>query len=83
MSEDQHNWLMANAVPMDTDLRIGFLETPNSSDAVVQLVDIIVKCALSKDVDKTLDTEINALKSSGINITIDETNKAIAKAGIK
>lgn len=83
MSKEQHDWLMANAVPKVSDLRIGYLDTPSSSDAVVQLVDIIVKCTLSKDVEKTMQSEIDALKGNGFDLTIDETNAAITKAGIK
>lgn len=83
MSKDQNDWLIANAKPQDTDLRIGYLDIPSKEKSTVQLKDVIVKCILSKNVEKTWSDEVAAAKANGMAIVIKDTNAAIVKAGIK
>jgi putative aldouronate transport system substrate-binding protein len=83
MSSDLNDWLQANAKPVPTDLRINLLDVPDKDKAVENIGDDIIKCVLSKDVEKTWNEIVKGYRANGYDKLIDEINAECAKIGIK
>ena len=83
MSSDLNDWLQANAKPVPTDLRIPLLDVPDKDKAVENIGDDIIKCVLSKDVEKTWNEIVKGYRANGYDKLIDEINAETAKLGIK
>ena len=83
MSSDLNEWLQANAKPVPTDLRIDLLDVPGKDKATWKLGDDIIKCVLSKDVEKTWNDLVSNYMSNGYDKYIDAINAKCAELGIK
>jgi putative aldouronate transport system substrate-binding protein len=83
MSSDMNDWLMANAKPLPTDLRIGYLDVPSKAKANAQFPNDLVKMILSKDVEKTFNEIKDAHMANAYTTYIEEINAKCAELGIK
>ena len=83
MSKEQHEWLISNAIAPDTDLRLDYLEVPSKNKETMNLGDVIIKCVMSSDVDKTWSDLVKGYRANGYDKLIEEINAACAESGIK
>lgn len=83
MSIDMRDWYFANAVVPETDLRVGFIDVPSKAKGTANVNDIIIKCVLSDDVEKTWNEIVKSSRANGYDKLIEEINAECAKAGIK
>ncbi|HOJ11583.1 MAG TPA: extracellular solute-binding protein [Clostridiales bacterium] len=83
MSSDLNDWLQANAKPVPTDLRIPLLDVPSKDKATARTGEIIIKCLLSDNVEKTWNEIVSSYRANGYDKLIEEINEACAKANIK
>lgn len=83
MSSDLNDWLQANAKPIPTDLRVPLLDVPDKDKATAKFQDIVIKCVLSNDVEKTWNDLVKEYRANGYDKLIEEINAKCAELGIQ
>jgi putative aldouronate transport system substrate-binding protein len=78
-----NDWLMANAKAQPINLVIPLLDVPDKDKATYNLSDVIIKCVLSSDAEKTWNDLMANYKANGYDKIIEEVNTAATAAGIQ
>lgn len=82
VSGDMLNWEMQNCKPVNTDIRVGYIDFASKDKMTFNWVDALTKAILSKDAEKSWKASI-AEKKADYDIVIKDFNDAAEKLGIK
>lgn len=82
MSAQNLEWMMANAKPVDTDLRLKFIDYPSRSKAVQQLDVDLVKAILSNNAEETWNKITQDYMNGDYKTIVEEFNAKAKEMGI-
>ncbi|MFC5402773.1 extracellular solute-binding protein [Cohnella soli] len=82
MSEANFQWMMQNAKPVDTDLRLNFIDYPSRTKAVEQFDVDLVKAVLSKNAEETWNKITQGYMNGDYKTIVEELNAKAKEMGI-
>lgn len=83
VSQNTLDWLLQNAKPVDTDLRVGYVDYPSKDKAIAQFADDLVRALLAKDTEKEWKAMVEEHRKNGYDQVIADFNAEAQKLGIK
>jgi len=83
VAKDLLDWQIQNAKPVDTDLRVGYIEYPSKDKATAAFGDDLTRAVLAKDTEKEWKTIVDEHMKNGYDKVIADFNTEAAKLGIK
>ncbi len=75
-------WMQKNAIPVETNYQLNFLDYPSKNTATANVTDDVMSAMLSKDVEKTWEAIVQNHLDDGYSQVIKEVNAAAVSAGI-
>lgn len=83
VSQDMLDWQLKNCKPVDTDVRVSYIDYGSKDKATAQFKDDLIKALLSKDTEKTWKEIVNERRKNGYDQVVKDFNEAAEKLGIK
>jgi putative aldouronate transport system substrate-binding protein len=83
MSTTELNWKLQNAKPINTDLRISFMDYPSKAKATEVFYTDMIKAVMSDDAEKTYRDIISNCKKNGYDQVIKDFNAKAVSLRIK
>jgi hypothetical protein len=83
MSKNMLDWWLANSKPIDTDIRLNFIDYPSKDKNTDKFAVDLSRLILSKDIDKEYNAMISEYMKGGYDKVISEVNAKASELGIK
>jgi ABC-type sugar transport system, periplasmic component len=81
-SKEMLDWHLANAKPVNTDLRLNFIDYPSRGIVTEDFATDIIKCVMSNDAEKTWRELVAGYLANGYSKIIEDMNAKAAELGI-